>query len=191
MTEIYSPESLHGQEGPELQSQLRYWYLLTISGAIAVGVGVLVLAKPSRSLKALAVILGVYLLAVGALRIARTVSDDERGAGGLLVGILALIAGAVVTRHPGGSIVAVSLALGIYFLVAGALNLARAIIGPRRLFSLIEGVVLVAAGTVITSSPEISVKTLALLTSISLCLQGAVQICESLVLRSLNRDATR
>jgi len=167
----------------------RRWYLFVVTGVVSLIVGVLVLAQPNISLKTLAVIAGIYLLLAGVVAIVRTVSDDERGAGGLLIGILALIAGVVVIRHPGESVVAMSLALGIYFLVAGALDLARAIVGPRRLFSLVRGVVLTAAGVIITSSPEISVKTLALLTGIALLLQGAIQIGEGLVMRSVDRRA--
>ena len=74
-------------------------------------------------------------------------------------------------------------------MVAGALNLARAIIGPRRGLALVKGVILVAAGTAIVASPEIGVKTLALLTGISLCLQGAVELFEGFALRSLAKSA--
>jgi uncharacterized membrane protein HdeD (DUF308 family) len=189
MTPAYSSDALRKPRVRGSSSPAEYWYLLVVAGVIAIGVGVLVLSHPSRSLNALAVILGIYLLAAGVLLIVRTASDEERGAGGLLLGILSLIAGVVVIRHPGQSIVVVSLSLGVYFLVAGALDLARAIIGPQRLIALVRGVVLVAAGTVITSSPEISVKTLALFTGIALCLQGAVQIGEGMVLRSLQRGA--
>jgi uncharacterized membrane protein HdeD (DUF308 family) len=184
MTEIYSPPLLREEPTHERPSPERYWYLVAISGAIGLIAGVIVLAEPSRSLKALAAIVGIYLLVLGVLLFARTFSDEDRGASGMLLGILSLIAGLVVIRHPGQSVVVVSMALGIYFIAAGALNLARAIIGPRRLGPLIAGIVLVAAGVVITSSPEISVKTLALFTGIALCLQGAIQIGESLLLRA-------
>ena len=183
MTEIYSPPLLKG-EGAHAPAPERYWYLVTISGAIGLIVGIIVLADPSRSLKALAVIVGIYLLLLGVLLFARTFTDDDRGPSGMLLGILSLIAGLVVIRHPSQSVVVVSMALGIYFIAAGALNLARAIIGPHRLGPLIAGIVLIAAGVVITSSPDISVKTLALFTGIALCLHGAVQIVESLVLRA-------
>lgn len=163
------------------------WYLLVISGLIGLGVGVLVLVHPNRSLTALAVILGVYLLVAGVFVMVRTVSDRERGAAGLLLGILSLIAGVVVIRHPGQSIVVVALAVGLYFIVAGALDLAHAITGPRRLLHLVRAVVLLAAGIAITASPDIRVKTLALLTGIALCLEGVSQIAEGLVLRSQSR----
>jgi uncharacterized membrane protein HdeD (DUF308 family) len=188
MTELYSPEALRAEEAREPVPNARYWYLLLLSGLIGIGVGVAVLVHPSRSLNTLAVILGVYLLALGVLVIVRTASDEDRGAGGLLLGILTLIAGVVVIRHPGQSIVVVSLALGLYFVVAGALNIAQAIIGPQRLLHLVRGIVLLAAGIVITSSTDISVKTLALLTGIALCVEGVIQIGEAFVLRSLYRS---
>src|SRR5204863_618968 len=114
----------------------------------------------------------------GVIVIARTVSDQERGAGGMLLGILALIAGVVVMRHPSQSLVAVSLAIGLFFLADGALDLARAVIGPRRLLHLLRGIVLLAAGVVIVSSPHITVKTLAILTGIALCLNGVIPIIQ-------------
>jgi uncharacterized membrane protein HdeD (DUF308 family) len=170
-------------------SPLQYWYLLAMTGAISVIAGILVLSDPSRSLKALAVIVGIYMLMLGVLLIVRTVSDEERGAGGLLLGVIALIAGVIVVRHPSQSVVLVSLAIGVYFLVAGALALARAITGPNRLASLLRAVLLIAAGAIITSSDEISVKTLALFTGLALCAEGLLQIGEAFMLRSAYRNS--
>lgn len=185
MAQIYMPEVADPlREPPSIE---RYWYLLTITGLFGVGMGVLVLSEPDRSLKALAVITGIYLLAVAVLLMVRALSDQTRSVDGFLLGVVALIAGIVVIRDPAGSVVVVSLALGVFFIVTGAIDLARAIVGPRRLFSLIRGAVLLALGTAITSSTDISVKTLALLTGIALCAEGAVQIAESLVLRSVYR----
>jgi uncharacterized membrane protein HdeD (DUF308 family) len=47
--------------------------------------------------------------------------------------------------------------------------------------------VLVAAGTVIISWPELSLTTLTVLIGIALILQGAVEIAEGLALRSIAR----
>jgi uncharacterized membrane protein HdeD (DUF308 family) len=173
ISRVYPPES--------------FWWLLLLTGLISVGLGVVVLAHPSRSLNALCVIVGIYLFVAGVVEIVKTVSDQERGAVGILMGIVALIAGVVVIRHPSQSLVAVSLAIGLFFLVDGAIDLSRAIIGPRRLLHLVRGVVLLAAGIVIVSSPHITIKTLAILTGIALCLNGAIQIAEGFALRSPGR----
>ena len=190
MTEMYTPEALDTGGIASRASDDKLWYLLVLTGLISVGVGAVVLVHPSRSLTTLCVIVGIYLLVAGVIVIAKTVSDQERGAGGMLLGVLALIAGVVVIRHPSQSLVAVSLAIGLFFLVDGALDLARAIIGPRRLLHLLRGGLLLAAGVAIVSSPHITVKTLAILTGIALCLNGAIQIIEGFMLRERERAST-
>jgi uncharacterized membrane protein HdeD (DUF308 family) len=190
MTEMYAPEALDTGGIASRAAEDKLWYLLVLTGLISLGIGAVVLAHPSRSLTTLCVIVGIYLLVAGVIVIAKTVSDQERGAGGMLLGILALIAGVVVIRHPSQSLVAVSLAIGLFFLVDGALDLARAITGPRRLLHLLRGGLLLAAGVAIVSSPHITVKTLAILTGIALCLNGAIQIIEGFMLRERERAST-
>jgi uncharacterized membrane protein HdeD (DUF308 family) len=162
----------------------KFWYLLLLAGLISVGIGVVVLTNPDASLKALCALVGIYLLAAGVILIVKTATDQDRGAGGILIGILALIAGVVVIRHPGQSLVAVALAVGIWFVVAGALDLARAITGPNRLLYLLRGGLLVAAGTIIVASPHITLKTLAILTGVGLVINGALQIAEGFIVRA-------
>ena len=183
MTEMYAPEAAERRDIVRVQSPESFWWLLILTGLISIGIGVVVLAHPSRSLKALCVLVGIYLFVAGVIEIVKTASDEDRGAGGILLGILALIAGVVVIRHPSQSLVAVSIAIGLFFLVDGALDLARAIMGPRRLLHLVRGALLLAAGIAILASPHITVKTLAILTGIALCLNGAFQIGEGFVLR--------
>jgi uncharacterized membrane protein HdeD (DUF308 family) len=104
----------------------------------------------------------------------------------LMVGILGLIAGAIVIRNPGETVVLLAVTLAIYLIVAGALALARALIGPeRRLASLATGVVLVGAGTVMLCWPSPSLNTLVILAGISLCLHGFVQVAEGFLLRAV------
>jgi uncharacterized membrane protein HdeD (DUF308 family) len=187
MTEMYSSKGIRAGGVVQLDSPERFWYLLLVAGLISLAVGILVLAYPDPSLNALCVIVGVYLLVGGVLLIVQTVTDPGREAVGILLGILALIAGIVVIRHPSQSLVAVALAIGLWFMVAGALDLARALTGPRRLSALIRGVLLVAIAVLILGSPHITVTTLAVLAGIGLCVQGTIQIAEAFLLRSYFR----
>jgi uncharacterized membrane protein HdeD (DUF308 family) len=185
--QMYAREAVDQKGMVGSQSPESFWWLLLLTGLISIGLGVVVLTNPSRSLKALCVLVGIYLLVAGVVTIVKTARDRDREAVGILLGIVALIAGVVVIRHPSGSLVAVSLAIGLFFIIDGALDLAYAIIGPRRLLHLVRGGLLLAAGVVIVSSPHISVKTLAILTGIALCLNGLFQISEGFLLRSLGR----
>jgi uncharacterized membrane protein HdeD (DUF308 family) len=187
MTQMYVPEEVDQRGMVGSQSPESFWWLLVLTGLISIGLGVVVLANPSASLETLCVLVGIYLFVAGVVAIVKTASDRSRDAVGILLGIVALIAGVVVIRHPSGSLVAVSLAIGLFFIVDGALDLARAIIGPRRLLHLVRGALLLAAGVVIVSSPHISVKTLAIIAGIALVLNGLFQISEGFLLRSLGR----
>jgi len=84
---------------------------------------------------------------------------------------------------------AVALAVGIWFIVGGAIDLSHAITGPHRLLYLLRGGLIVAAGTIIVASPHITLKTLAILIGIGFIVNGALQIAEAFVVRSRQHAA--
>jgi uncharacterized membrane protein HdeD (DUF308 family) len=161
----------------------RAWYLFAISGVVSFVIGVLVLAYPDPSVKLLGVFLGIDLLIVGGVMIVRGAARDaepDAGPAAILLGTIALIAGLVVIRNPGKSLVLLAVALGIYLVVAGAVMLGRGLVHrERRWVTLTRAAVLIAAGTVILSWPDISLRALAVLTGIALVLQGAIEIGEA------------
>jgi uncharacterized membrane protein HdeD (DUF308 family) len=165
------------------------WYVFLISGVVSVVIGLVVLAYPDLSLKLLGVFLGIDLLIAGVLMIVRGVAKDgdpDAGPALLLLGTIALIAGLVVIRNPGNTITLLAIAFAIYLIVAGAIALGQALVKPgNRGVRLARGVVLVAAGSVIIAWPDISLKTLVLLTGIALIIQGGVEIGEAFIARSL------
>lgn len=167
------------------------WYLFAISGAVSAVIGVLVLAYPDPSVKLLGVFLGIDLCVVGILMIIRGAgrdADPEGGPAALLMGTLALIGGVIVIRNPDRSLELLAVAFGVYLIVVGAVALGNGLVHrERRASHLVRGLVLVAAGTVIVSWPDISVTTLAVLAGIALVLQGAIEIGEALFLRSASR----
>jgi uncharacterized membrane protein HdeD (DUF308 family) len=172
----------------ELLLAERFWYLFVVTGLFSFVVGVILLLDRHASVKLLGVLIGLDLLFAGVTLLARGLSsdrdDDASPAATLLLGTLALVAGVIVVRNPGESLVVLVLALAIYLIVAGALALSHALVRPKgRTTALVKGIVFVAAGTVIVSWPEITSATLAVLAGIALCLQGAVEIAEGLILR--------
>jgi uncharacterized membrane protein HdeD (DUF308 family) len=174
---------------PQPSRALEYWYLFGIAGLVSVAVGVLVLAYPEPSLKLLGIFLGIDLLVAGTLVLARGAAAD-RTAAPIILGTLALIAGLVVIRNPGKSIALLTLAFGIYLVVAGALAVAQGLVNrARRGVALARGAVLLILGTIIVSWPDISLKTLALLAGISLILHGVAEIAEAFLLRAASRAA--
>jgi uncharacterized membrane protein HdeD (DUF308 family) len=166
-----------------------YWHLVAILGLVNLVVGIFVLAYPDPSLKLLGVLLGIDLLIGAVVLIARS-GDPEMGSGALMLGALSLIGGLLLIRNPGGSLAVLAIAFGIYLVVAGALALGQGLVHrERRWASLGRGAVLVAAGTVIISWPDISLKTLTVLAGISLVLHGIVELVEAFALRSADKRA--
>ena len=168
------------------------WSLHALVGFSSVAIGLFVLANPDPSVRLLGICLGInLLLGAGVLivRGAQSLAPDGAGQVELLLGILALIAGAIVIRNPTESIALVSITLAIYLIVAGALALSRGLISPdRRAANLGKGLVLAIAGTVILSWPDLTASTFAVLAGIALCLSGAADIGEAFVLRTRSRS---
>ena len=104
------------------------------------------------------------------------------------MGTIGLIAGLIVIRNPGESLVLLAITFAIYLVVAGAVALGHGLVRREgRGRTLVRGIALVTAGTVIICWPDISVKTLTVLVGLALILQGVVEIAEALLLRSLKR----
>ena len=164
------------------------WYLLAVSGAVSAVIGAVVLAYPDPSVKLLGVFVGIDLLIGGTLLVARGFADGSDEAGGVaevVIGILALVAGLIVIRNPGESVVLVAVAFAIYLVVHGAVVMSRGLIHHRnRMATLARGAVLAIAGTVILCWPDISLKTLTVLAGIALLLQGVVALVEAFHQRS-------
>ena len=111
--------------------------VLIIAGVLGTIAGILALVFPDMTLLALALIAGINLLLLGALSLVDAFSDDGDTAGRVfaaVLGLLGIIAGLVVMRRPGESLLAVLLVLGIWLVVTGIVDLVRAVAnaaGPR------------------------------------------------------------
>jgi uncharacterized membrane protein HdeD (DUF308 family) len=152
------------------------WWVLLLVAVCTLAVGVLLLVAPHRTLSTLAVILGIYLLVVGVLWICVGIAVKEVRSAGLWRGVIALIAGAIVIRHPSGSITVLALAFGIFLMVAGVFELVAAIeYGERRGWRILEGVVDLAVGILIVSWPQFGIYTFAIVLGIALIVRGIVE----------------
>ncbi len=158
----------------DLERVLWAWTLLLIAGALSVAAGVIVLAKPHISLATLAVVLGIFLLIDGMLEVAwGLVRRGENRALPALVGVVTAIAGVVLIRHPTKAVSVIALLLGLWLIVLGVIRLVRAVDEPgHRSIAMLSGLVELAGGIVIVSSPHIGVATLALLIGIVFIVRG-------------------
>ena len=101
-----------------------FWWSL-ISAALAVGAGIVLLAKPVQGTLTLTIVVGAYFLAEGVATIMYALEHrrelSQRWSWMLIAGLLdILIAGMIITGLPGSAEWAVGLLVGINLLFGGA-----------------------------------------------------------------------
>ena len=99
----------------------RWWWVGY--GVLTVIAGLAVLFWPGATLLVLAVIFAVQLLILGVIRIVTAFATPDTAAGSralaMLLGIVAIVVGVLCLRQPMQTIVALTLVLGVFWLVAG------------------------------------------------------------------------
>jgi uncharacterized membrane protein HdeD (DUF308 family) len=164
--------------------------VVVVVGVLSIVAGILAIVYPDLTLLALALIAGINLLLLGILGLVDAVtSDDDAGGTRVLSGVLGLlgvIAGLVVMRRPGESLLAIILILGVWFVVSGLVDAIRALVVPGdRAFRLLAAVVDLALGALILALPDLSLKTMAILAGIAFIARGIFAVVVGLRLRKV------
>ncbi|MFD5604060.1 HdeD family acid-resistance protein [Streptomyces sp. NPDC127064] len=154
----------------------RSWTWILGSAIATLVPGVLVLVWPDETLHVLAVLIGLYLLLTGAFRFV-TAFGREHGerVPGLLVAVLFVLAGVLCLRHPMQTVAALSLIVGLTWLVSGILTLYAALAAPDLPHrGVVVGVALlgIVAGIVVLAMPTASARALTRLLGLWLVLLG-------------------
>lgn len=109
------------------------WWLLLLSGFLSILIGILLLTNPARTAVALAWALGLYWLIQGTFTLIGMFIDHSAWGWKLFIGILGILAGVVVMRHPIASAVQLPmiliLLLGIQGVISGTVSLIMAFKG--------------------------------------------------------------
>ena len=177
-------------EGPPLVDLdvAKAWPVAAFVGVITIALGVIVMVWPSETLTVLAVLLGLQLLLFGIFRLINSFSSDARSPGLLaFVGILGMVGGVVVLRHPFDTVVVLATLLGVVWVVGGAIELMTAVVDDShhdRWLMLISGLLSVAAGVVVIAWPAPTVTVIAWISGIYLVVSGILIGAAALRLRS-------
>jgi uncharacterized membrane protein HdeD (DUF308 family) len=175
----------------QLRAFARVWWLPLLVGVLSVVAGVIVLIKPGNSLKTIAVIVGIFIAFDGVIALVAAVrkTTESRGLTALM-GVLGLVVGVFLIRHPVHGIAAVALLVGIWLIAVGAIRFVLAFEEAHRAWQLIVAAVEVIAGIVIVSSPSIGLAALAILIGVSLIANGASLSVLGVMLHSVSREET-
>ncbi|MER6038228.1 MULTISPECIES: DUF308 domain-containing protein [unclassified Streptomyces] len=172
----------------------RSWLWILGSALVTLVPGILILVWPDETLHVLAVLIGLYLLLIGALRFVTAFSREGAGERlpGLLIALLFVLAGVLCLRNPLQTIAALSLIVGLAWLVSGILTLYTAISAedlPHRGVVLGGALLGIVAGIVVLVLPTESARALTRLLGLWLILLGLVELAVALAWRSALRKA--
>ncbi|MET9897006.1 DUF308 domain-containing protein [Streptomyces sp. NPDC006446] len=156
--------------------------------------GILVLVWPEETLHILAVLLGLYLLVIGLFRFVSVFGHREQGNrfAALLISVLYVLAGVLCLRNPLQTIAALSLIVGIVWLVSGVLTAYTAIASrdlPHRGFVLCAAAIGIIAGIVVLALPTESARALTRLLGLWMVLIGLVELAVAFAWRAALRRA--
>jgi uncharacterized membrane protein HdeD (DUF308 family) len=117
----------------EFETERSPWWLILMTGVLNLIVGILLLANPGKTAIALAWVLGLYWFVQGIFVLVAMFLDHSAWGWKLFMGILGILAGIVVMRHPIASALVIPsiliLLLGIQGLVMGGISLVLAFRG--------------------------------------------------------------
>lgn len=107
-----------------------YWWLKTLVGAAEIGVGVYLMRRPLITLSFFVLLTGLFFLIRGVLDLAYVFdskTDPEVKSLLAVLGVIGVLTGFILLRHPLEGGVAFVWVLGVYALVAGPISIAVAL----------------------------------------------------------------
>ena len=163
---------------PELA---RSWSVAVFVGVLTIALGVIVMVWPSQTLAVLAILLGLQLLIFGLYRLIHSFSSDVRSPGLLaFAGILGMVAGVIVLRHPFETVVVLATLLGVVWVIGGAIELMVAIVDgsqDHRWIMVFSALLSIAAGVIVLAWPAPTLTVIAWISGLYLVLSGLL-ICD-------------
>lgn len=182
--------------GRLLEEIANHWGLVVAYGVASAALGIVLAVWPDETLVVCAVLIAIQLIVSGVMRL--TVAVAGRGLdGGLravigLSGAVGLIIGLLCLRHPVQTLVAISLLIGVWWVLAGIIDILGALVAPvpgRRGWDLVTGVISILAGGFLLIDPKLTLTALVVVICFWLIAIGIVAIVAGLRLRSLARKA--
>ena len=162
------------------------WWLVLVEGIVVALFGLLLLVAPGASLFFIVQLLGLYLFIAGILRIIGIFLDSSYWGLKIIAGILCLIAGLAVIRHPLWSTVGVPAGLviimGILAMLQGAAGLVVAFQGGGWGMGILA-VVGILLGLVLVINPLIGVAVLPFVLGIFMLIGGVGAVVQAFRIR--------
>jgi uncharacterized membrane protein HdeD (DUF308 family) len=172
------------------QGERAAWWLALAAAVVGVVVGIMIISWPDATLKIVAFLFGLWLLALGVVRIVQAVAGrgregSERAILGV-IGVFFFVAGVVALRNLLASVVLIVTLIGLMWLIGGLMELVSAFGGARgryRMWHVALAGLSIIAGIVVLVWPDLSLRTLVYVTGVWLIVTGLLQVAMVLLAR--------
>lgn len=162
------------------QQQSNIWWFFLLQGIAGIILGLMLVTDPAATLVALVSFVGFYWVITGGLSLVRALVDRSvPWIWSLLIGIVGVLAGALVLKHPLVAALAVPTVLVIIFGVQGIVMGALEIIGGFTgggMGSFILGVINLLIGLLLLGSPVAASLAVPVIFGLLLFVQGVVLV---------------
>jgi uncharacterized membrane protein HdeD (DUF308 family) len=162
------------------------------AGAVSVVAGILVIVWPDISLLTLALITGFNIMVISGVALGHAIAGAEVPDRTLriVVGVFGIIAGIVIIRRPGETILVIVLAAGIWLVMSGLVDMVRAVvIAEGRGLRFLGGGLDFVLGILVLSLPDVTLKLAAVLIGISFIARGILIVLAARELKHMNESA--
>jgi uncharacterized membrane protein HdeD (DUF308 family) len=170
------------------------WAAVAVGGVCMIAAGIILLVWPHATITVIAVLIGLALIASGAIRLyegftAREESGAMRTAY-VVIGLLAVLAGLYFLRHHALSALLVAFVTGVYFIMHGIADIGVAASArvPGRGLRAALGLFSIAAGIVMVAWPAVTLVLLLTIVGAWLIFYGLALLMMAFSLRRMARQ---
>ena len=95
------------------------WWVLAVFGVVTVGFGIVLTFKPGKSVHAIAIIIGIWLLVLGVVQLIRAIGASGERTPFVIVGLLAIVIALILLHHTTTTVAVLGFIVGIFWTVGG------------------------------------------------------------------------
>jgi uncharacterized membrane protein HdeD (DUF308 family) len=170
----------------------RAWWLVMLFSVITIGFGIVLTFKPSKSVHTIAVIIGIWLLILGVVRLIQAIGRRGERLGLVVVGLVSILIALLLLRHTSTSVDTVGFILGIFWTIGGVAQIFSGFVGDERgveWLVVLLGVVSTGIGVLCLVYPSLSLSIICVIVGLGLILYGVVELLLSFQIRKLKDTA--
>ncbi len=169
----------------------RAWWLVAALGVITLGFGIVLTFKPGRSVHAIAVLFGIWLLILGAVRLIQAIGATGERLGLLVVGLISILVAILLLHHTTTTIETLGFIVGIFWTIGGLAELFSGFShGPDATtswFVVLLGLISTGIGILCLVYPSLSLSIICVIVGLGMILYGIVELLVSFQLRKLHQ----